>query len=160
MAKQSAKVALKRRVAERIALRTQQAAAASDNPRLLWVWVRAGLLRMWRLRGGGFYGLGFVATFVVLQLGSLFADASEAAGPLDFLTSQLSEALIRLTGDSVGNLLKAFLWPIYFVSWTGAYGLLALLAGFLAFDRWLKPWVNEQFPEEQADTHNSADPEH
>ncbi|MGI9327157.1 MAG: hypothetical protein ACR2PZ_18210 [Pseudomonadales bacterium] len=159
MAKQSSKPALKQRVAERVSLRAQQAAAASDNPRLLWVWVRAGLLRMWRLRGGGFYGLGFVATFVVLQLGSLFADASEAAGPVDFLTSQLSEAIIRLTGDSIGNLVKAFLWPIYFVVWAGAYGLLALLTGFLIFDRWLKPWINDQFPEEPVAPHNSADSE-
>lgn len=148
MARPTPKPKLKQRLANRVDQRVQQAAAASDNPRLLWVWLRSALLRMWRLRGGGFYGLGFVLTFVGLQLASLLEDAAEAQGPVDFLTSQMAEALIRLLGDTLSNLIQAFLWPFLFVGWTGPYGLLLLLGSFLAFDRWGKPWINAQFPAE------------
>lgn len=145
---------IKTRVRNAARKRQAQAQAVRREPTLLGVWLRAALLRMWRLRGGGFYGLGFVATFVGLQLLSLFEDAAAAAGPIDFVTTQLSEAVLRVLGDTFPNLIQAFVWPALFVGWSGAYGLLVLLAAFLVFDRWIKPWINERFPEptDAADT--------
>lgn len=149
-----AKPPIKVRVRNAARKRQAQAQAVRREPMLLGVWLRAALLRMWRLRGGGFYGLGFVATFVGLQLRSLFEDAAAATGPIDFVTTQLSEALLRVLGDTFPNLIQAFVWPALFVGWSGAYGLLVLLATFLVFDRWIKPWLNERFPEPaiEADT--------
>lgn len=152
-----AKPPLKQRLANQVQLRRSQATAVRKDPWVLGVWGRQALLRMWRLRGGGFYGIGFVATFVYTQAQSLFEDVAEADGMVDFLTSQLSEAIIRLTGDFLGNLLTAFLWPLWVLGWAGAWGLVALLVSFFVFDRWIKPWINAQFPDESAATPADAD---
>lgn len=144
-------------MAARVQQRADQAVQLRKDPWLLGVWIRQGLLRMWRVRGGGFYGIGFVVTFVYSQAQSLLQDVTEADGVVDFLTSQLSEAIIRFTGDFLGNLIAAFVWPLLLLGWTDAWGLVALVVGFFVFDRWIKPWINRQFPEEAASSPGPAD---
>ncbi|MEM1436191.1 MAG: hypothetical protein AAGG11_19205 [Pseudomonadota bacterium] len=107
--------------------------------------LRESLLKMWRVRGGGFYGLGFVVFFVGAQGVSLLQDLIEATGPVDFVTSQVLEGFIRLIGDTPWNFIRALLWPLQLLSWLGSWGLLPLLAGFIAFDRWVKPWLNDRY---------------
>lgn len=141
----------------RVQQRADQAVQLRKDPWLLGIWIRQGLLRMWRLRGGGFYGIGFVVTFVYTQARSLLEDATEADGVVDFLTSQLSEAIIRLTGDFLGNLISAFVWPLLVLGWFGGWGLVGLGVGFFVFDRWIKPWINRQFPEEVAESATPGD---
>lgn len=145
--KRAKKPPLRERLLTRAHERADQARQLRANPRIAGLWIRQALLRMWRLRGGGFYGIGFVATFLYTQAQSLFDDAAESAGLVDFLTSQLSEALIRLSADFLGNLITAFLWPLWLLSFTGAWGLLGMLITFLVFDRWIKPWINARFPD-------------
>ena len=103
------------------------------------------LVRLWMLRGGGFYGLGFVLFFVAAELNSLFGDLLESEGPVDFLSSLLLESLLKFISEMPFNFLWALLWPLQFLSWTGEWGLLVLLLAFLAFQRWLKPWLTERF---------------
>jgi hypothetical protein len=140
--KQPRKPRLVARLKNRAADRAQQFADASDDPGLLLVWTRRALLRMWRLRGGGFYGLGFVVTFVVLQIGALMSDAAEASTAMDFVTSQLAEAVLKFLGDTLINFLLSFIWPLLFLGWAGSWGILVLICAFLVFDRWLKPWIS------------------
>lgn len=140
--KEPRKPRLVARLKNRAADRAQLFAEASDNPSLLWVWTRRALLRMWRLRGGGFYGLGFVVTFVVLQIESIMSDAAEASTAMDFVTSQLAEAVLKFLGDTLINFLLSFIWPLLFLGWGGGWGILVLICAFLIFDRWLKPWIS------------------
>ncbi|MEM1231294.1 MAG: hypothetical protein AAGI15_12210 [Pseudomonadota bacterium] len=135
---------------DRADTRARQFAAASDDPSLIWVWTRRALLRMWRVRGGGFYGLGFVVTFVVLQIASIVGDAAEASTAMDFVTSQLVEGVLRFLSDTFINFLLSFLWPALFLDWIGSWGIVVLIAAFIAFDRWAKPWINAAAELEEA----------
>ncbi len=142
---------LTQRLKNRADTRARQFAAASDDPSLIWVWTRRALLRMWRVRGGGFYGLGFVVTFVVLQVASILDDAAEASTAMDFVTSQLVEGILRFLSDTFINFLLSFLWPALFLGWAGGWGIVALIAAFIVFDRWAKPWINAAAELEEAD---------
>ncbi|MEM9741498.1 MAG: hypothetical protein AAF918_02315 [Pseudomonadota bacterium] len=106
---------------------------------------RRWLLRMWRLRGGGFYGLGFVLVFVVHEVRSLFGQVAESTSAADFLTSQALEMVIRLFSESWINFLYAAIWPLLLLGWAGGYGFLMLILGFVVFDRWGKPALNAFF---------------
>ena len=107
--------------------------------------VKRWLLRLWMLRGGGFYGLGFVVFFVTLQIRSFIGDIAESTGVIDFLSSQALEALLKVISETPFNFLWALLWPLQFLSWTGEWGLLVLLAAYLSFQRWVKPRLTERF---------------
>lgn len=102
----------------------------------LWGWVKKTLHRMWQVRGGGFYGLGFVAFFLWAQGLSLWGDVTESDSVADFLTSQAIETVIRLLGETPANFIWALLWPVHVLNWDLRLGFLGLLAGFLAFERW------------------------
>ena len=99
-------------------------------------WLKVRLVRMWRVRGGGFYGLGFVLVFVVLQVGALIDDVAEAESAEAFVRSQIFEFVFRYAGETIGILVQSFLWPLMFVDWIGVWGIPILIAGFLSFERW------------------------
>lgn len=132
---------------QRLSSGVAHAREAQRQPSVILQWLRASAIKTWRVRGGGFYGLGFVIIFIALQIGSLFEDVSEADGAVDFLATQVVEAVSRFFNDSMANFVKALLWPLLFINLTGAWGIPVLVGAFLSFDRWAKPYLNEQFPE-------------
>lgn len=117
------------------------------EPRAAGPLLRASLLEIWRARGGGFYGLGYLVTFLILEarmVGSEFAESDSLA---TFLSSQLLEYVLRLGLLSLVNALQAFIWPALLFLVIGFWAVPVLVAGHLGFERWLRPRIESVFPE-------------
>jgi len=99
--------------------------------------VKAGLIKLWSTGGGGFYGLGYLITFVWYEVQLLAREMAGADGIIDFLTEQLLERVLRLAIDSFGNSIKAFLWPVWVMSEYELWGMGALVVGSLLYARYL-----------------------
>ncbi len=116
---------------------------------------RVWFARVWKLRGGGLYAVGWALTFVYLEVTTLLGEIAEASGVIDFLTSQLIETLFRFLGQSFINMGMAFAWPIFFIEWQPPVGLILLGFAFMLFPRFVKPYITAWLfpdgePEEQA----------
>lgn len=118
-----------------------------DDPRSAGSILREGLLGLWRARGGGLYGLGYVITFVVLEIRLAVTELASSEGVLEFLGNQFLEYLLRLGVGSFVNALLAFLWPFLLLERVGGWGLLVLPGAYLLFERWLRPVIEARFPE-------------
>lgn len=117
------------------------------DPRSSKQLVRAGLLGIWRSRGGGFYGLGYLITFVALEVRLVTGEFQTSDSLLSFFTTQLVEFLLRLGFMSFVNVLLAFLWPLFVLQHLHGWGVLVLVAGYFLFARWLRPAIVAAFPE-------------
>jgi hypothetical protein len=100
---------------------------------------------MWKARGGGLYACGFILTFVYLEASMLIREIMAATGFVSFVTEQLAEIPFRFFGESLRNLISAFLWPVPLVQLSPPLGLAILAALYLLFtylikarlERWL-----------------------
>jgi hypothetical protein len=104
-------------------------------------WFRTWFGKVWKLRGGGLYALGYAITFVYLEVTTIIGDIAGAESPWQFFTSELIEFVFRFLSDSLVNLVKALIWPVYVIELAPPWGLLGLGAAFLIFPRFLKPTV-------------------
>lgn len=109
-------------------------------------WFRTWFAKVWKIRGGGLYACGYAVTFLVLEIRSLAGDVFEADGIVDFFTEQIFETLFRFLGESLANMISAFMWPIYLVQLNPPWGAIGLGLAFAIFDLVLrKPierWLN------------------
>jgi len=101
------------------------------------------LLELWKSRGGGFYGLGYVITFVWLEISLFFGDVAESEGVTDFVTQQITEWLFRFAFESMLNSLMALVWPFLVINRFATNGILALIAGYLLFQHLVKPRLDD-----------------
>ena len=76
----------------------------------------------------------------VVRLSELF----EAEGIVDFLTNQLFEFIFRFLGESLMNMVAAFMWPVHIVQFWPPFGAISLGLAFVSFDKYLRKPV-EQF---------------
>ena len=143
----------KRRAKRRQWFRTRLSAPVSTvrsvvaEPRAVPSRVREALLKIWRLRGGGFYGLGYVVAFVILEIRAF---AGNFQGDGDVTSMILQEVLgffFRFATQSFLNGFIAFGWPVFVVDYLGGWGLLLIGVSWYVFDRWAKPWINSRVPE-------------
>lgn len=130
-----------------LARRLRLAATVRDDPGSLPGLLRDGLLGIWRSRGGGLYGLGYLVTFVILEVRLVVGEFGGSDSLLTFLSDQLLQYLLRLGYMSLVNALLALLWPIWLLERLGGWGLLILIIGFLTFPRWLRPGLEALVPE-------------
>jgi hypothetical protein len=126
-----------------------QAKTLWNDPRSAGDLAREGLIGIWRARGGGFYGLGYLVTFVILEVRMLIGEFQESTSVAGFLTTQLLEYVLRVGLLSLVNALQAFLWPLLTIAAVGAWAIPVLAGGYFAFERWLRPLVEAEFPELQ-----------
>ena len=117
------------------------------NPWSLGGMARAAALRLWRARGGGFYGLGYVIAFVVLEVRSAADEVAGADGVTGFVTGQLAGFLLRFTIESFLNGFLALLWPLFVIDRLALWGAAMLGAGYFVFERWLRPLAEAALPE-------------
>ena len=103
------------------------------------------LLGLWQKKGAGFYGLGFVISFVILEIRSIIDDLT--GDPATGLLMQGVEFLVRFGVESVINGVLALVWPLFVLERLGAYGIVLLVGGYLVFERGLRPVVEHRFPE-------------
>jgi hypothetical protein len=118
-----------------------------DNPRSLGTLVRQGLLGIWRARGGGFYGLGYVVCFVLLEIRTVFSQFVGSDSVIGFIFEELLVYLLRLGFMSFLNLFLAFLWPAFLLEFLGGWGFIVLGGGYLLFEYVLRPAVERRLPE-------------
>jgi hypothetical protein len=113
------------------------------EPATLLPLLRRSFVQFWASRGGGFYGLGYVVTFVALEITSLSGDLTSVSG----LVAQGFQYVIRFSIESFLNGLFALGWPVYLFRWLGASGLIVLAVGYAAFDLAVRPIVEAWLPE-------------
>jgi hypothetical protein len=110
-------------------------------------WFRSWFAKVWNIRGGGLYALGYAVTFIVLEVTTVISELAESEGVGDFLSGQLVEFIFRFASDSIFNLVKALMWPVYVVQWQSPFGAIALGLAFLIFPTYLKkPITKWLFP--------------
>jgi len=101
--------------------------------------IRAFLLSLWRARGGGYYGLGYVITFISLEISMFFTDVGETQGVADFLSEQLMSLVFRFAFESLINSFLALIWPALIIGTFGTTGILVLAGSFVLFQWGIKP---------------------
>jgi hypothetical protein len=131
----------------RLARHARHARMVWEDPRSASTLMRDGLLRLWAARGGGLYGLGYVVTFLWLEIRLVVSEFDASGGILDFVTDQLVEYLFRLGFMSLANMAMAFVWPALLLDRMGAWALVLLGLGYLAFEHGLRPILEQRFPE-------------
>ena len=89
---------------------------------------------MWQAKGGGFYGLGYVVSLLVLEARTLTGDIAASDGVTAFLTSQLVGYVIRFSAESFVNAMLAFAWPMWLFQRLGPWAIPILVGGYLAFE--------------------------
>ncbi|MDH3336893.1 MAG: hypothetical protein OER22_01030 [Gammaproteobacteria bacterium] len=116
-------------------------------------WFRRWFAKVWKVRGGGFYALGFVATFIYLEVTTVAGEFIESPSIGAFLSEQLVEFVFRFAVDSLINTVYAFIWPVYWVQWQPPVGLIALGAGYVIFAKFIKQSITDWlFPDGQSAT--------
>lgn len=130
-----------------IARQVRTAREIRREPRSAITMLRSAAVGLWVARGGGFYGLGCLVAFVVLEVRLFTGEWAESTGVSDFITGQVLEFILRIGFMSFLNGFLALVWPIYLLNWLGGAGLLVLVGGYLVFERVLRPLVEEHIPE-------------
>jgi hypothetical protein len=104
---------------------------------------RLWFAKVWKVRGGGLYAVGWAATFVYLEITTVLGEVAEADGVIDFFTGQIVEFVFRFLGDSIKNMIMAFMWPVFVVQWNPPVGAIALGAAFFLFPVFVKPHITK-----------------
>ena len=73
-----------------------------------------------------------------LETRTILSELFEAEGIVDFLTNQLFEFIFRFLGDSISNMVQAFIWPVEVIQFASPYGAIGLGIAFFAFDVYLR----------------------
>lgn len=101
-------------------------------------WFRTWFGKVWKVRGGGLYACGYAITFAVLEVKTIFGDIAEAEGPIDFVKEQAFEMAFRFLGETLQNMISAFMWPVPVVQFNPPVGVIALGIAFFLFPMTLK----------------------
>jgi hypothetical protein len=116
---------------------------------------RAWFAKIWKVRGGGLYAVGWAVTFAYLEVTTVIGEIAEADGVVDFFTSQLLEFFLRFMGDSIKNMIQAFMWPVWIVQWRPPVGAIALGGAFMLFPTYVKPHITAWlFPDGEPEAGN------
>ena len=107
-------------------------------PRALLNVIRRSLRTVWDARGGGMYACGFVVTFVYLEVTTLVSEIRSSNGVVEFFTEQLLEIVFRFVGESLGNMIQAFIWPVEIITYSPPWGIAILAAMYLLFTYLIK----------------------
>ena len=102
-------------------------------------WFRAWFRKVWDVRGGGLYALGFAAAFMFFETReAVVEDIPQLVAMDNFFSSELIGFGIEFLVDSMVNFVRALMWPVYVVQWWPPVGVIALVAAFVLFPRTLK----------------------
>ena len=100
---------------------------------------RGWFAKVWKVRGGGLYAVGWAVTFAYLEVTTIIGEIIGADGIIDFIKSQLLEFMLRFMGDSLKNMIMAFMWPVFIVQWKIPVGVILLGLAFALFPKFVKP---------------------
>jgi hypothetical protein len=141
----------KEKLQERFVRHSRIAKRLAREPKSAFPMLRDWLIALWATKGGGFYGLGYVATLLTLEAFSFEQDATKAAssvsGVESFVASQVIQYVTRFGVDSIMNTIRAVVWPAYLFDWFRLPGVVAFVVGAMVFERVVRPYVEARFPE-------------
>lgn len=99
---------------------------------------RAWFRKVWEVRGGGLYAVGFAAMFLYLEALSL---ADDVLGIGALFRGEAIEFFVNFMIDSIMNTLAAFLWPVDVIQFAPPYGVIGLGIAFWLFPIYIKPHI-------------------
>jgi hypothetical protein len=136
--KDSFVVRMKRRGREFMSLGQILANEPKKFPRALLHVIRRSFRTVWDARGGGLYACGYVLTFIWLEISMFVSDILSAESISGFFGEQIFELLFRYVGESLQNMIAAFMWPLFVIRISPPWGLGAFVIISLVFGRWIK----------------------
>jgi hypothetical protein len=144
---------LVRSIVERLTESVGTVRHAIADPRSVPLQLRDTYLRMWRSRGGGFYGLGYVVAFIALELQATISSWESASDNIAGLVLQeVLQFLFRFAAQSMLNGFLALGWPIYVVDKLGGWGIALIAVSWWSFDRYARPWIAARLPRPSRDS--------
>jgi hypothetical protein len=138
---------LRRRIRDRLRAAGDAGTEAVRNPRSIpgtaEGFFRRWFRKLWQLRGGGLYAVGYAATFIWLEIATLFGEIFGAESVQQFVSSQVFEFFFRFLSESIANMVTAFMWPVFFIGYRPPLGIFVLVAAFLLFPHFVKPLIEK-----------------
>lgn len=114
---------------------------------------RTWFRKVWEVRGGGLYAVGFAATFIYLEVLSL---ADDVLGIGALFRGEAIEFFVNFIVDSFMNTIAAFMWPLDVIGFAPPFGVIALGIAFWLFPIYVKPhieqWLFDDEPAQIAET--------
>jgi hypothetical protein len=102
-------------------------------------WLRAWFRKVWDVRGGGLYAVGFAVSFLYFETTEIvFDDIPQFLAMNNVFSSELIGFGIEFVVDTMINFVKALIWPVYVVGLWPPVGAIALGLAFVLFPRYLK----------------------
>lgn len=99
-------------------------------------WFRDWFRKVWKVRGGGLYALGFAVSFIIFEVGSL---GDDIMGIGSLFNGQTLDFVAQFIIDSFKNTLKALMWPVYVLQLAPPWGAIGLGVAYVGFTKFLKP---------------------
>ena len=111
---------------------------------------RTWFRKVWKVRGGGLYAVGFAVTFIYLEIISL---ADDVLGIGAVFRGEAIEFFINFFIESLMNTIAAFIWPVSVIQFAPPTGAIALGVAFWLFPIYVKPHIERWlFDEESPET--------
>jgi hypothetical protein len=102
-------------------------------------WFRSWFRKVWEVRGGGLYAVGFAVAFLFFEIREVIVeDIPQFLSMNSILSSELIGFGIQFVIDTLVNFVRALLWPMYVVTLWPPAGAIALGVAFILFPRYLK----------------------
>jgi len=96
--------------------------------------------KIWMIRGGGLYAVGFALSFLYLEVTELLLDDIPAILSLDsYDVGAIIHFAVNVFVDTIMNTALAFIWPVVFLQWQPPLGAMLLGAAFVLFPKLAKP---------------------
>ncbi len=102
-------------------------------------WLRGWFRKVWDVRGGGLYAVGFATAFLFFEIREIFFDdIPQFVAMNSVFSSELIGFGIQFFADTMVNFVKALMWPVYIAALWPPAGAIALGLAFILFPRYLK----------------------
>jgi len=101
-------------------------------------WIKRWLAKVFSVRGGGLYAVGYIVCFVFFEIQMVVGEIVESSGVADFVKSQVGEFFFRFFTETIVNMVRSFIWPVYVVALYPPYGAIGLGLAFWLFPIYLK----------------------
>ena len=133
---------LGRRVGERLRNIGDAGRESVQNPKSIpgrtGNWFKRWLGELWKVRGGGLYAVGYIVCFIYFEVQTAISEVTQSGSVNEFFANLVSDFLFRFLTETLGNMIKSFIWPVYVVGISPPYGAIALGFAFWLFPKYLK----------------------
>ncbi len=103
--------------------------------------VMTRLHQLWRSKSGSFYGIGYLVTFIILEVNSFIEEIIEFDFSLSGIVMQLLIQFLSFGLQTIINSLMAFVWPFLIFELLPEYAAIAVLVlSFIALNLIRKRW--------------------